>query len=463
MEVRKVKISPEVLSEEISQQIYSGITVGYYSGMSYVLSSGTVDLGTYVIGDATIDGGIIGDFGALNNSTTILQISRKNLLGYDWSLYFQEQIIEGSFITISSTTATIEFKSQQDGVINDFYLEFGLVALARATEGVFSVGEEVNVSTRRVGTSQLVNLSIPILLNQNYEDIGYYSPFDGDLSQLNEEVNFTFVVNPVNNYEICVFNTSNRTKTYLSDTTYYVNWGDTDVVEQVTVFIPDSFCHTYALFPDTQYTISFTGTSSFGEFIIKKNLIVPFDNDVIDNPYGEVSFIPFNGSWIGTPSTQDYITNYDSENVAIVVAPFTVTGYTNSRINELAVVGANKFIIDLPIQLADGTEGVLNSISDEFTGYTINDQVYQDYPDGTSIFICVSEGLTDIMVSTSGITKFEYLMNIIEQPIIQNSVFIERGKNSALENFRRIGEVTSTGGLVRYGYSYFDVRNYNDV
>jgi hypothetical protein len=67
------------------------------------------------------------------------------------------------------------------------------------------------------------------------------------------------------------------------------------------------------------------------------------------------------------------------------------------------------------------------------------------------------------MVSTSGITKFEYLMNIIEQPIIQNSVFIERGKNSALENFRRIGEVTSTGGLVRYGYSYFDVRNYNDV
>jgi hypothetical protein len=173
--------------------------------------------------------------------------------------------------------------------------------------------------------------------------------------------------------------------------------------------------------------------------------------------------LDYEPSWIGTPSTQDYITNYDSENVAIVVAPFTVTGYTNSRINELAVVGANKFILDLPIQLADGTEGVLNSISDEFTGYTINDQVYQDYPDGTSIFICVSEGLTDIMVSTSGITKFEYLMNIIEQPIIQNSVFIERGKNSALENFRRIGEVTSTGGLVRYGYSYFDVRNYNDV
>jgi hypothetical protein len=431
MEVRKVKISPEVLTQEISQQIYSGDTFGYYSGMSYVLSSGTVNLGTYFVGDATNIGGIIGEFNAINNFTTTLQISKKTTFGYDWSLYFEE-IKQGVFFTISSATATIEFKTQVDGVITDSYLEFGLVALSKETEGVFSLGEIVNVSTRRPGFSQLYNLAIPIVLNQNYEDIGYYSPFDGDISQLNEEVNYTFVVNPVNNYEICIYNTSIRTKTYLNDATYYVNWGDTDVVEQVTVFIPDGFCHTYALFPDTQYTISFTGTSSFGEFVVKKRLMVPFDNVVIDNPYGEVTFTPFNGSWNGTPSMQEYITNYDSENVSIVVAPFTITGYTTSRINELTVTGPNKFILDVPIRLADGTEGVITSISNEFTGYTINDQVYQDYPDGTSIFICISEGLTDEMISTSGITKYEYLMNVIEQPIIQNNVFIERGKNSGL-------------------------------
>jgi hypothetical protein len=256
MEVRKVKISPEVLSEEISQQIYSGITVGYYSGMSYVLSSGTVDLGTYVIGDATIDGGIIGDFGALNNSTTILQISRKNLLGYDWSLYFQEQIIEGSFITISSTTATIEFKSQQDGVINDFYLEFGLVALARATEGVFSVGEEVNVSTRRVGTSQLVNLSIPILLNQNYEDIGYYSPFDGAILQKDVVANFIFSSTTGNPYTYYVYNTSSDFQKFLELSQYSIDWGDGSQIQAFPQTIPNYISHQYPTNTPDQYKIT---------------------------------------------------------------------------------------------------------------------------------------------------------------------------------------------------------------
>ena len=54
-------------------------------------------------------------------------------------------------------------------------------------------------------------------------------------------------------------------------------------------------------------------------------------------------------------------------------------------------------------------------------------------------------------------------MNVIEQPEIQSNVFIERGKYSGLENFRRIGEVNNTGGLETYGYGFFDVKRYNQV
>ena len=42
-------------------------------------------------------------------------------------------------------------------------------------------------------------------------------------------------------------------------------------------------------------------------------------------------------------------------------------------------------------------------------------------------------------------------------------VFIERGKSSGLENFRRIGDINNTGALRKYGYGFFDVKVYNEV
>ena len=45
MEVFKIKISPEVLRNELTTQSYSGFSFGYYSGLSYVLSAGTTNIG----------------------------------------------------------------------------------------------------------------------------------------------------------------------------------------------------------------------------------------------------------------------------------------------------------------------------------------------------------------------------------------------------------------------------------
>ena len=51
MEVFKIKISPEVLRNELTTQSYSGLSFGYYSGLSYVLSAGTTNLGTWEQGN----------------------------------------------------------------------------------------------------------------------------------------------------------------------------------------------------------------------------------------------------------------------------------------------------------------------------------------------------------------------------------------------------------------------------
>ena len=59
------------------------------------------------------------------------------------------------------------------------------------TFGIYS-GLTQMLSGGTNGSSLFTGLPIPIVLNQDYHDIGYYSVFDGDISQQNVNVNFLF-------------------------------------------------------------------------------------------------------------------------------------------------------------------------------------------------------------------------------------------------------------------------------
>jgi hypothetical protein len=50
-------------------------------------------------------------------------------------------------------------------------------------------------------------------------------------------------------------------------------------------------------------------------------------------------------------------------------------------------------------------------------------------------------------------------MNVINEGMIQSNVFIERGKNTALEQIERLGEIATFGDLRNYGYKYFTIRS----
>jgi hypothetical protein len=89
--------------------------------------------------------------------------------------------------------------------------------------------------------------------------------------------------------------------------------------------------------------------------------------------------------------------------------------------------------------------------------YTIDGVDYYDYDDGSSIYIVESSGLTQDWLVSSGLTKDEALLNVIDQLQVFSNVYIERGKNSALETIHRLGEVSTIGGLVSYGYKFFNV------
>lgn len=328
----------------------------------------------------------------------------------------------------------------------------------------------IQVSTRPI--SRLTDLTIPILLTQDYQDMGYYSPFDGNISYLNEEINFIFSADPTNNKKIYVYNTSKESLKFLKETTFTVNWGLDSPCPNTVVnnYSPNSVFCVYNNLTDKDYTITLSADTSIGELSIQKTIKLPYSTITSNNPYGTVTFSSNINSWQNTPSSQNYIFLGDSLNTIqdqlssnYVTVPFIVSGYTMSRITEMFIYGPNKLSTSVIITLKDGTTGKTLSIGNTFTSYTINDVLYIDYKNGLSTFQVESYGITSEMISQSAVTKLDYLMNIINSTEIESNVFIERGINSGTENFRRIGEVGSTGELQTYGYRFFDVRFYNDI
>lgn len=324
------------------------------------------------------------------------------------------------------------------------------------------------------GNSLLTGLTVPIMLTETAVDIGYYSTFDGFVLQKDTMTNFLVSGDPLNTYTCYFYNTSDtELKKYLSFTTYTIDWGD-GITIPVPSTAPTSYSHTYS--QDGVFTITMSGSSPWGINIIQKEVSVPFTATTIPNPNGTAYFIPQGGNWSGTPLMYDYLFSGDSIcDVEAQVSsnytevPFIVSGYCKSYVRDLEQWASKfnptyyngKYKIGVEVTGTTGTKGTFwgPSADNLYTGYTINEIDYYDYPDGTTIFIAKSSGYTIDSLVCSAITKNELLLNVIDEAEIQSNVFIERGKNSAFETIQRLGEVDNVGDLVKYGYGFFNVIN----
>jgi len=326
------------------------------------------------------------------------------------------------------------------------------------------------------GTSLLTGLTVPILLTETCVDLGYYNVFDGFLLQKDVITNFLFSADTItdpNGYVIRFYNTSDTEfKKFLEFSDYYIDWGDGSPIQTVTTSSPDFYSHTYS--QNGEYIISMSGMSPWGSNVIVKEVTIPYTGVTISNPKGTAYFTPLGGNWSGTSLMYDYLFSGDStcdsqinDITNFTTVPFTITGYTKSTITDLQVYGKRpllwrgKYKIGVPVT---GTSGSVGVVWGEFqnglyTAYTVNDIDYYDYSDGTTIFSVQSSGLTSDMLVCSAITKNEVLLNVIDEAEVQSNVFIERGKNSALESIERLGEINNIGDLEKYGYSFFNIIN----
>ncbi len=196
------------------------------------------------------------------------------------------------------------------------------------------------------GTSILTGLTIPIFITQNTVDFGYYSVFDGLVTQQDTMTNFLVSATTLNPNTYNFYNTSDvEFKKYLSFSDYKIDWGDTSPIETVNNTSPTNYVHTYT--SSGVFTITMSGMSPWGVNIITKDVTVPYSAATITNPKGTAHFIASGGSWSATPLNYDYIFSGDtdcdvetqsSENYTTI--PFLVTGYTYSSLNDLEVYGS---------------------------------------------------------------------------------------------------------------------------
>jgi hypothetical protein len=321
------------------------------------------------------------------------------------------------------------------------------------------------------GTSLMTGLTIPILLTETTMDVGYYSVFDGAISQQDVFTNFIFSGSNINQYEVFLTNTSLRNKyNFLNFSNYVLDWGD-GTIQTVSGVSPFQYSHVYPATPK-EYTISLSGISPWNVNLVQKTIILPYSAATIPNPQGTAYFIPLNGSWSGTPIMYDYLFSGDSicdveaqssENYTTV--PFIISGYTNSSLNDLSQYGNKSGLLKgkyKPGMLVTGGSGTIGTVigeTSDYISYEISGITYFDYIDGPTVFITQSSGITPDSIVCSALTKNEVLLNVISETEVQSDVFIERGKLSPLESMMRIGEVDNVGDLVKYGYKFFTLIN----
>jgi hypothetical protein len=330
------------------------------------------------------------------------------------------------------------------------------------TFGVYQTMSDI-LSGGTNGESLLTGLTIPLVFTETFNDIGFYDPFDGYILQKDIVSNFIVSSDPSYTYRVRLYNTSDDFKTFLSLSDYSVDWGD-GATSTITTTSPQYITHDY---PTTQgnYTITLTQTNPWGNTSVNHPISIPMTGATITNVNGNVVFTPQGGNWSGTPLSYDFIFDGDSDNTIsqqtsdnFTSTPFVVSGYTTSKLQDLKLYGTIKYSPGVVINKNGQTYGQINQMNSTYTAYTINGVDYYDYSDGTSVFFTNSSGFTSDMLSVSAITKQEVLMNVVDSPEIQSNIFIERGKQSAMEGIQRLGEVDYMGDLIRYGYGFFKIK-----
>ena len=293
-------------------------------------------------------------------------------------------------------------------------------------------------------TTTGVTYNLPVYLDSTAYEMGGMVGFDGDITQVEQLVNFHYEY--VSGNTIKLYNTVNRDiLKIIKDETFTITWGDgnTDTIDVSLNDDLSSINHTYT--SGGTYNVSIELNNSWAQKRLSKNIVVP-QSISISNSTG--SFGPFTLPYTtGITFTQDYINDLDNtDNDGDATIYFAAVG--RSRLSELKRYGENTY---------QGTT-TSSDAGGSYTGYTIDNLSYKDYDDGTTMITGVTTNFYREEVFNQMITRNEHFIGFIDEPTIYSDVFVERGKQGVLEMNLRLGEIDNLGELDIYGNGFFQVK-----
>lgn len=292
-------------------------------------------------------------------------------------------------------------------------------------------------------TNTGLTYNIPIYLESTVDEMGVMVGFDGEITQVEEFCNFSYTQtgSTIQIYGT-VFIEKFRT---LNEANFTINWGDgnTDNLPIHTGSTLSTLTHTYLT--NNNYKIKITLDSPWTKQELIKVVTIPEDTSVT-NPLGTFSGFTIPYTTISGAS-QDYLNDLDYTNYTGNTT-FTYAAFGKSRIVEKKLYGSNTY--------TGVTTGITENLT--YSAYTIDNLSFRDYSDGYTIITGSTSGYSKEEVFNNLITRNEHFIGFIDEPTIYSDVFVERGKQSVMENNLRLGDIDNVGELDVYGNGFFNVK-----
>ena len=490
----KVRISPEVLKTIVQDVNYDGETVGVYSGMSEMLSGGT--LGTSLFTGLTIPILLVQNIIDLGYYSIfdgdILQLDVVN----NFVIYPVGTGAFGSYILNVKNTSdqfisanqlanyTIDFGDgspiqnfPMDGVIKHTYPStprtYTIVVNQNGPWGIITIKKQITLPAS----------DSPITYDPLQE--AYFTPIGGSWASTPLSYNYFFtgdstnqirrqVSKPyVNPYPFVVSGTTSSRLTELKSygvptyklgpvikngevigTITEINGFDSDLSSFYTAYTMNNV--NYIDYPNN-LTIYALPSSGFTESTFAVDEVRPFQ--IFPD-----EFITFPNGDVGCSSC-----TYFSAEINIFDL-FNATGNTlNPDYNHKVFIAYSSCYDSGSIEKVYDTPGVFlndycvrNSGTDAVAVYYYRNDVLVEYDKTDPNTPVLSRAINTLtccqeVLMSPPIVKEEMLLGIAFQPELQSNVYIERGKQSPLEKIQRLGEVNNLGQLNRYGYGYFNL------
>ena len=273
--------------------------------------------------------------------------------------------------------------------------------------------------------------SLVIFLDQDMNDMGYYSIFDGNIMQKDTLSNFVVTANTTTDpYLVSLTNvTEFQSFKYLESVEYTVNWGDGTPTTSPLIYPNLTSNHSY---PAGTYPITLTMSAPWGISSFIQEVTIPFITgqnlwSIVPNTGQTYTFLTPDGSsmvsmdyhsseWGPLDSGLD-IHGYITSNYTPV--PYTIQGSTQSMLPSFKTYSnAVSNSPDLPngynvgvsfikpiggqVQLPDGTivdslQGWIDTATPTFTAYTVTNGVEEIYMlddiNGETVFTVQSFGV----------------------------------------------------------------------